>query len=376
MTTAATPDAPAASSAANQSTAQPAATEARSGQERLDSLTPEQRSAYELTGDLPDAEAPAGDSANKSVEKAESTTAKPAEQAAPNQTGAKTEEASSSSAPQKDEKDPYKEKTERRFQEILTKVSDLQRENEDLRRGGTKAPEPKEVTLESVIESPDVSKGPIGEGDFFMQFPSAGVGDYARYVTAHALKANDVRAAHHDGVRRQFDAINTRGEAFHSKISEAVKADATLQAKMSERVTSLAPLDAVMAGKILGQIPHDYEPTGANILAQELVMSENPIPLMLHFSENPADLDRIAALPNTVAIVREMAKLEARLSSSAAAGGAVPAPKTVSNAPAPPPTVGSKPAAPADEIQAAVASNDFERYAQEANRREMAARKK
>lgn len=60
--------------------------------------------------------------------------------------------------------------------------------------------------------------------------------------------------------------------------------------------------------------------TAENWIANELVFSPEQAPaLMLHFTEHPEDLQRIAALSNPRAVSREMAKLEARLDAATTA---------------------------------------------------------
>lgn len=62
------------------------------------------------------------------------------------------------------------------------------------------------------------------------------------------------------------------------------------------------------------QIPEDARPSGANWLANELFFSPESAPtLMLHFTEHPDELQRIATLSSPRAVSREMAKLETRL---------------------------------------------------------------
>jgi hypothetical protein len=77
--------------------------------------------------------------------------------------------------------------------------------------------------------------------------------------------------------------------------------------------------DDVLNLKTEFQLSPGERPTGENWLANELVFSPESAPaLMLHFTEHPEDLQRIAALTSPRAVSREMAKLEARLESATA----------------------------------------------------------
>lgn len=87
-----------------------------------------------------------------------------------------------------------------------------------------------------------------------------------------------------------------------TKFEQAAAADMD---KYSEEVLSL---------QTEFQLPEGTKPSARNWIANELFFSpESARPLMLHFSEHPEDLQRIAALQTPRAVSREMAKLEARL---------------------------------------------------------------
>jgi hypothetical protein len=92
------------------------------------------------------------------------------------------------------------------------------------------------------------------------------------------------------------------------------QAAAPIQERFSEEVLQLKTVyQALEAGEPV---------SGANFVATEFVLSPETAPaLMLHFSEHPDDLQRIAALSNPRAVSREMAKLEARLEAATAGNG-------------------------------------------------------
>ena len=68
------------------------------------------------------------------------------------------------------------------------------------------------------------------------------------------------------------------------------------------------------------QIPEGAKPSGANWVANELFFSPESAPtLMLHLTEHPEELQRLAALTSPRAVSREMAKMEARLEAATTA---------------------------------------------------------
>jgi hypothetical protein len=68
-------------------------------------------------------------------------------------------------------------------------------------------------------------------------------------------------------------------------------------------------------------------PNASNWIADELVFSsENAPALMLHLSEHPDELQRIATLSSPRAVTREMAKLAARLEAASAGVSSKPEP--------------------------------------------------
>lgn len=140
----------------------------------------------------------------------------------------------------------------------------------------------------------------------------------------------------------------TRLSAFGAKLNAARAADPQFDTRISPEVANLRPID------VLGP---DEPVTAMSALAQEIVLSADPIALMRHFSDHPEELQRIGALANSRELLRAMATLEASLTHPL-----VVPPKPVTSAPPPPTTLGGKPAEPADELEAAVASNDVGRF--------------
>lgn len=109
------------------------------------------------------------------------------------------------------------------------------------------------------------------------------------------------------------------------------------------------------------QIPEGAKPKGENWIANELFFSPESAPtLMLHFTEHPEELQRIAALSSPRAVSREMAKIEARL--EAAPAGNSPEREVVSRA-APPvrPVTGKPYVSESDEWKPGMTLDDYSR---------------
>jgi hypothetical protein len=174
---------------------------------------------------------------------------------------------------------------------------------------------------------------------------------YEEYTDARGdfrAEARARQAESHEQDSRTATERQTRLTAFGAKLQAAKAADPQFDTRISPAVANLRPLD------VLGP---DEVPTAMNALAQEIVLAADPIALMRHLSDHPEELQRIGALPNSRELLRAMATLEASLTPPA-----VPLPKPVTSAPPPPTTLGSKPVEPADELEAAVASNDVGRF--------------
>lgn len=85
-------------------------------------------------------------------------------------------------------------------------------------------------------------------------------------------------------------------------------------------------------------------PTALTCIADELISSEHAPALMLHLSEHPEDLQRIAALSNSRDVSREMAKLEGRVSAAPAGNSERPATSSKAKPPVRPVTGSPTPA--------------------------------
>jgi len=114
------------------------------------------------------------------------------------------------------------------------------------------------------------------------------------------------------------------------------------------------------------------------LLAEAVLHSELAPEIAYHLNTHLDEYRALIALPPAL-LLKALGKLESRLEAaspaSAAATAAASTPNHVTRAPAPPPTLGSRAAAPADGVEAAVARRDVGAYLREANAREASARR-
>lgn len=333
-------DAQPAGSSPAESTA-PTATATRS----LDSLSASERDSWRLTGKVPDAAPPADPD-----DTADPSPAEPAAQAA--STDATDQAASEPAAVGK------KKGVKARNEELDAEIAAL---NDKLRQRAMLRAQVEQVDAPPPPAS-DVSAG-SSPGAVAEDFPSfdewaavpANAGQpYERYV--RELARHEYRAEQQQQQRVQ--AVQTRVEQFRSRVTQAAQADPNLWAELAPEVVNLRPIDDLRPGE---------RPTPLNVLAQEIVQSEHAPALLRHFSRDANALRRVAAM-SFADVVREVGRLEARL--SAPTTPAIPA-VPVSKAPNPPTTLGSKPVAPADEIDGAISRRDFAAYRDAQNRREL-----
>lgn len=112
-----------------------------------------------------------------------------------------------------------------------------------------------------------------------------------------------------------------------------------------------------------------------NVLAEAVIESPVTGQLLDHFStpQGQQDWARLIAQPTRSGMLRELGHIEGRMQASAPSAPAAPAPKTVSSAPTPPVTLGTRTADTADPLEAAIKRKDTAAYIREANKRDLAA---
>ena len=337
------------------------APETTSSPDVIGSMSDSERQTWRMTGTLPNlSDAPDSSDAQTSTDAA-SSPAQPVAQAA---------STDASAPPASESGTPKKANAETRKAELAAEIQALLKQRDQLRADvaspaprpsaspdvpAASSPAPQSRTLQSVIASPDLSRPPLSDTEFFTEFQDATVADYTRYVTRDEL----MRARRDDEAQRQVETSVSR---FRSKMDAVVKVDPKLMDRLPASL-DVHPLELMPAGQ---------QPGPLNYALQEILDADAPVAakLLAHLIDHPEIVNTIQRGSARMAI-RTIAQIEARLESSPVPPAA-PAATPVSLAPPPPTTLGTKPAQPADEIADAIKSGDVARYRELMNRKDMA----
>lgn len=200
--------------------------------------------------------------------------------------------------------------------------------------------------------------------------------DHAAFTArAEIQKAQTDAAQRGDAVAIQA-AETSRVLAYVDRVKATVASEPEFWSHVTTEVAQMKPLGS-LARDAQGNLTEPSSPR--NIIAEEVLSSDHGPALMKALSKADAagtpnaELRRLEAGPAHLMslppsqrvgehmrwIIRELAKLETQVGSVAATP---PAPQTATSAPPPITVLGSRPAAPADQLQAAVAAGDSRRY--------------
>lgn len=312
----------------------------------LATLSPADLASWRATGEIPSP--PPADSASAAPDAPASSTEE--------SSAAVSETAPTSPAPKRGNADT-------RVQELLAERHELRERLAALeRRQAEIAPSPAPATpttddppsLEAVIAQPNIAAPRLSESQFFASFPDASYGEYARYIARYELAADREQDRQQRVQAATHQAVETRVTTFLERRQAAIAADPSFAERISEAVATAVPLDLLA--------PH-VPPGPHNLAAQEIVESPVAPQLMLHYSQHPDEWQALTHL-SPPGVVRAVAKVAARFETPSLT------PKTVSDAPAPPRTLGTRAAQPADEVEGAVVRGDFLTYRSAMNRRE------
>lgn len=301
----------------------------------LAQASPEAYATWQKTGELPASDLNTDDTSKP----AEIDAAKPAEQA----TSTDVRETAASEPAMKD-------KTEQRFQELLKERAKERERADRLERelAALKTPTPP-VDAKPAASSAAPATDPEPNPDDLTTYPD-GAYDRKYFKDQAAWEARQV-------LRAEREAADTvaRQQRTEARQREQSKAWAD---RVQAAQAKYQDFDAKAFGptEIVAGSPIDVW----------VMESEQGAELLYHLQSHPDEIRRIAALP-AVHQVRELARLEDKL---------VPAPaKTITDAPAPPRTLGDRTTANADAVARAIANKDPGSYIDEMNRRELAARR-
>lgn len=290
---------------------------------RLRDLSPDDRLAWRKTGKLPDAPA-ASSTALADTPAATAATSDPA------------------SEPAHDDPD-YKPKTKARIDKLL---ADNKRLTDELatRSAPTAVPAVSATAAASPAASalvkPNPETFPYGTAD----------PDYLEALT-------DYKVAKRFEDQDKAAAEATRASAISI---EAARIQASWKERVAVAKSKHADFEAIALGTET-RIPQ------GSLIDSWILESEHGADVLYDLQKNPADVDRLLRL-SPLAQTRELVKLEERLIADA--------PKLVTSAPPPGPTLTARAGDTADPVRRAVQKRDTGAYLREANERDLASRRK
>jgi hypothetical protein len=326
-----------------------------------------ERSHWRLTGELPSTPAEARDRAETSDDPAASSPADPAVQEAstevresPDSEPGTSAEPATTSSKTKANAETRKAALHAEIQDLLTRRNALRAEMAapppqsvpDVRPASSSGPLP----LSEFLARPDVAKPILTDAEFFAAYPDADYGAYTRYTSRYevlSIRAEDQQRA---AIEARQSQLMTQARTYAERVQSAQAEQAF---PIGEHLTGLVPASLVPDGKPVN---------AGNVIAQEILESEQPAALLRHLTDHPEAFHALAALPSALAVAKAIGRLEAQIGSPLTPPS--PVAKTTTSAPAPVETLGRKPSASADEAKAAVAAGDFARYASAMNAKE------
>jgi hypothetical protein len=255
------------------------------------------------------------------------------------------------------------EANERTRRAVEAATADLRRELDSVRAQLPKpaattppaAPTPTAPAWKKYHDHPDAPK--------LEEFES--LSEHAAAMAHFVVKQVSAESAQESENNELTNAQQARAGKFVEQLNAAKVADPEFTQKLTPEVRALKPFNALQPGEGGGPV---------NVVAEQVFDSPIAPKILLHFSQHPEDLRRLATVPEHLRslparaqaeqhiqwIVREFGKLEGRLETPATPAPAPP--KTLTEAPAPPTTLGTRPAEAADPLAAAIRSGDTGAY--------------
>jgi hypothetical protein len=295
----------------------------------LESLTPAQRSQWQLTGELPTTP-PADSSPAVPAAQAASTDAlaAPASEPGPSAKGKKTV--------------AEKKNAEARIQELLTERAQLRAEIEAAKRPAIDVAPP--ATVGSAF--PDYET-------WTAQQPAGSPSTWEDFLARRTLHI----AAHEQQVQREREQVAAAQREYAEHLT-AYRAQAeSFSAEHADYWDVVQPLTT------MAQTPTN------NALGDAIVRAGNPPALFYYLGTHRDVFERLTTLPPHRAVY-ELGKLDAALAHPATPVAPV---SQTALPPPPPPSLTARAAAPVDDVSAALAEGDFRRYRAAQNARDLAA---
>lgn len=188
--------------------------------------------------------------------------------------------------------------------------------------------------------------------------------EMASFVADKKLEERDTRSKAEAAARQEEQRFTEKAEKASERFKSYLEKHPDAEKRIRPELLAIVPISQLRPGEPVG--PH-------NFIAEQIFESDFTGELADHFSTDAGvqDFQRLMRL-SPDAILREIGRLEARFVTSGTAPTSTRSPKTVSTAPDPPETLGKRPAAPADDVEAALFSGDPVAYQDAMNRRDWA----
>jgi hypothetical protein len=309
----------------------------------------------------------AGDQASYSAARQAERLGKPLEPFIPDSaSGQPSEKAADTAASVKPASEPgdpsgHKGNAETRKAELKAEIDALLKQRAELRRETAppaaahalpaSQPAPK---AEGEPQYADFEADPATYPDPYAAWMDARFEWRAAQAEARATRAVEERLQQEASTRE----LKQRTSTLQSRIDAAVTADPTLP----ERILS-DQFDAVPSSLLQPGDPVSPQ----NDLAEALLDSEQPTDLMVYLSEQPKELAALLTSASPRAFWRTLGQIEGRMSAPKRT-----APKTITDAPTPPPTVGTRHES-GSSLDVALKTHDQAAYNAERRRQRLAA---
>lgn len=132
--------------------------------------------------------------------------------------------------------------------------------------------------------------------------------EYLRAVARHEVHQEQRKAAEARREQERHQRISEHITRFSESMTKAAKADPEFASRVAPEVMDLQPTITLDGSR---------PPDARNYIADEFLASPEDAPtLVLHLSEHPEDLQRIAALRSRREVTRELARIVTRLEKS------------------------------------------------------------
>jgi hypothetical protein len=204
--------------------------------------------------------------------------------------------------------------------------------------------------IETLLARPDIRRPPMDEDAFFAAYPKATLGQFTRYQTRYDTLS-------YQAEQQRNGVIDAGRQRYQTHFDTARTADPDLPTKLPRAFLDASPVIHEKSG------PLDF-------VAREIQTSEHGALLLQYLGDHPEEFSKLQAAPDAATVIRDVARLEARVSSSTSPS-TTPTPKKseVSSAPEPTTSLGRRSAVPADESLSAVSAGNVRGYMDAENRK-------